>query len=103
MKLSITTLIFLIRIVSNVLAQTDTIPPATPANIIGLGYEKDLAVEWYHNQEPDLAGYNIYSKSGNGYHLLTTVPKEKSYYSSTVPVTGIIRYYKLSAYDLSGN
>jgi len=103
MKLSITTLIFIIGIVSNVLAQTDTIPPATPANIIGLGYEKDLAVEWYHNQEPDLAGYNIYSKSGNGYTLLTTVPKEKSYYTSTVPVTGIIRYYKLSAYDLSGN
>jgi len=84
-------------------AQTDITPPVTPVNVQGFGYEKDIAVEWYHNSETDLAGYKVYSKSGNDYVLLATIPKEKSYYTSTVPVTGITRYYKVSAFDLTGN
>ena len=84
-------------------AQTDTIPPSTPQNVQGFGYEKDLAVEWYNNSEPDLAGYKIYSPSGNNYVLSATIPKEKRYHTSTVPIIGITRYYKVSAYDSSGN
>lgn len=84
-------------------SQTDTIPPAVPQNVIGIGYEKHLTVDWYHNTEPDLAGYKIYSRSGSGFAFLTEIPKEKSFYTSTVPIIGLTRYYKVSAYDLSGN
>lgn len=84
-------------------AQTDTIPPATPINIVGIGYEKDITVDWYHNTEPDLAGYKIYGRSGNNFTLITSVPKEKSFYTSSVPIIGLTRYYKVSAYDNSGN
>ena len=100
--LTIVSMIFASSLIK-IQAQIDTIPPLTPVNVQGFGYEKDLAVEWYHNNETDLAGYKIYSKSGNNYVLLATISKEKSYYTSTVPVTGITRYYKVSAFDLTGN
>ena len=105
MKIKLIIFVLMIIVVSLIRtqAQTDITPPVTPVNVQGFGYEKDLAVEWYHNSETDLAGYKIYSKSGNDYVLLATIPKEKSYYTSTVPVTGITRYYKVSAFDLTGN
>lgn len=84
-------------------AQSDITPPATPQNVVGIGYEKHMSVDWYHNTESDLAGYKIYGRSGNNFTLLTTIPKEKSFYNSTVPIVGLTRYYKVSAYDLSGN
>jgi len=101
----ITSIIFLIVFISTnyVIAQTDTIPPAVPQNVVGIGYEKDITVDWYHNTESDLAGYKIYGRSGNNFTLLTTIPKEKSFYNATVPIVGLTRYYKVSAYDLSGN
>ena len=105
MKIKLIIFVLMIIVVSLIRtqAQTDITPPVTPVNVQGFGYEKDLAVEWYHNSETDLAGYKIYSKSGNDYVLLATIPKEKSFYTSTVPVTGITRYYKVSAFDLTGN
>jgi len=84
-------------------AQTDTIPPATPKNVVGIGYEKDLTVDWSHNTEIDLAGYKIYGRSGDNFTFLTNIPKEKSFFISTVPIIGLTRYYKVSAYDVSGN
>ena len=74
--LAIVSMIFALSLIK-IQAQTDTIPPLTPVNVQGFGYEKDLAVEWYHNKEADLAGYKIYSKSGNNYVLLTTIQKKK--------------------------
>ena len=105
MKIKLIIFVLMIIVVSLIRtqAQTDITPPVTPVNVQGFGYEKDIAVEWYHNSETDLAGYKVYSKSGNDYVLLATIPKEKSFYTSTVPVTGITRYYKVSAFDLTGN
>lgn len=84
-------------------AQSDTIPPAVPQGVQAFGYEKNLDVEWYNNGEPDIAGYNIYIKSGQKFNLFTKVSREKSYYSINMNLIGVSFYFKVSAYDSTGN
>ena len=81
----------------------DSIPPATPANVVGNGYEKHVDVDWFNNSEPDLAGYKVYRKVSGQFIFYTNVPKEKSYISLNIGVTGITNEFKVSAYDDSGN
>ena len=84
-------------------AQTDTIPPATPENVRGYGYEKHVDIVWFNNSEPDLAGYKVYQKTSGQFVLYANVPKEKSYLYLNLGVTGITNTFKVSAYDSSGN
>ena len=84
-------------------AQTDTIPPATPENVRGYGYEKHVDIVWFNNSEPDLAGYKVYRKTSGQFVFYANVPKEKSYLSLNLGVTGITNTFKVSAYDSSGN
>ena len=84
-------------------AQTDTIPPATPENVRGYGYEKHVDIVWFNNSEPDLAGYKVYRKTSGQFVLYANVPKEKSYLYLNLGVTGITNTFKVSAYDSSGN
>lgn len=92
---------FLLSIISY--AQTDTIPPATPENVRGYGYEKHVDIVWFNNSEPDLAGYKVYRKTSGQFVFYAHVPKEKSYLSLNLGVTGITNTFKVSAYDSSGN
>lgn len=84
-------------------AQTDTIPPATPENVRGYGYEKHVDIVWFNNSEPDLAGYKVYRKTSGQFILYANVPKEKSYLYLNIGVKGITNTFKVSAYDSSGN
>ncbi|NWG28084.1 MAG: T9SS type A sorting domain-containing protein [Ignavibacteriaceae bacterium] len=84
-------------------AVLDTIPPATPQNVVGSGYEKHVDVDWYNNSESDLAGYKIYRKVGGQFVFYTNVPEEKSYVTFSLGSTGITNTFKVSAYDDSGN
>ena len=84
-------------------ALLDTIPPATPANIVGSGYEKHMDIDWYNNSEPDLAGYKVYRKVGGQFVFYTNVPEEKSYLSLNIGTIGVTNTFKVSAYDDSGN
>lgn len=92
---------FLLSIISY--AQTDTIPPSTPENVRGYGYEKHVDIVWFNNSEPDLAGYKVYRKTSGQFVLYANVPKEKSYLYLNLGVTGISNTFKVSAYDSSGN
>ncbi len=85
------------------LAQTDTIPPATPENVRGYGYEKHIDIVWFNNSEPDLAGYKVYRKTSGHFVFYANVPKEKSYLYLNLGATGITNTFKVSAYDSSGN
>ncbi|MBE0570813.1 MAG: T9SS type A sorting domain-containing protein [Ignavibacteriaceae bacterium] len=87
----------------NLLAVLDTIPPVTPENVVGSGYEKHIDVDWYNNSESDLAGYKVYRKVSGQFTFYTNVSKEKSYISLNIGVTGITNEFKISAYDDSGN
>jgi hypothetical protein len=81
----------------------DSLPPATPSNVVGNGYEKHVDVDWFNNSEPDLAGYKVYRKVSGQFVFYTNVPKEKSYISLNIGVTGVTNEFKVSAYDDSGN
>jgi len=87
----------------NLSAVLDTIPPATPENVVGNGYEKHVDVDWYNNYESDLAGYKVYRKVSGQFVFYTNVPKENSYISLNIGVVGITNEFKVSAYDVSGN
>ena len=103
------TLSFILLLIIEIKANTtspavlDTIPPATPANVVGSGYEKHVDIDWYNNSEPDLAGYKVYRKVGNQFVFYTTVPEEKSYLSLNIGTIGITNTFKVSAYDDLGN
>ncbi len=84
-------------------ATLDTIPPATPENVEGFGYEKHVDIEWYNNAETDLAGYKVYRKAAGQFIFYTNLPKEKSYLWLNIGSAGITNEFKVSAYDLAGN
>ena len=84
-------------------AQTELLAPAVPQGVKAYGYEKNVDVEWYNNNEADLAGYKIYKWNGTEYVLYTTVSKEKSYLTLNVGVLGISYSFKVSAYDINSN
>lgn len=84
-------------------AQTDTIPPNTPQNLKGFGYEKHIDLSWKANTESDLAGYKVYLWDGSTYNFHKQIDKSKSYYSFNLGISGYTFRFKISAYDLTGN
>jgi len=84
-------------------AQTDSIPPQTPQGVQAFGYEKNIDVEWYDNADADLAGYKLYIWNGQKYNFYTNVNKYRSFYSLSMNLIGVSFYFKVSAYDSSGN
>jgi len=98
-------LLLIVQIKADIISSAvlDTIPPATPANVVGSGYEKHVDIDWYNNSELDLVGYKVYRKVSGQFIFYTNVPKEKSYISLNIGVTGVTNEFKVSAYDLSGN
>lgn len=84
-------------------AQPDTLAPQTPRGVQTFGYEKNIDVEWYNNNETDLAGYKIYIWNGQKYNYFTSVSRGRSFYSLSMNILGVGFYFKVSAYDSSGN
>ena len=97
------TFLSLLFIVSTNTFSQDITPPDVPQGVQAFGYEKNVDVEWYNNDEPDLAGYKIYKWNGTNYAFYTTVSKERSYLALNVGTLGVSYSFKVSAYDLSGN
>ncbi|MEO6435846.1 MAG: Ig-like domain-containing protein, partial [Tepidisphaeraceae bacterium] len=73
--------------------------PAQPVDLVLTGEQEGIKFEWSDNNEPDLAGYNVYrSSSINGmYTKLNASPFGASgYYDVTAPV-GQTMYYRVVA------
>jgi hypothetical protein len=81
----------------------DTIPPAAPAGVTGIGYEKHLDVVWDASTEEDLSGYKIYKWNGSEFAYYNSRPAAKNYFSDYNLNTGYTGIYKVTAYDQSGN
>ncbi|NWF90942.1 MAG: T9SS type A sorting domain-containing protein [Ignavibacteriaceae bacterium] len=84
-------------------SQSDTTAPQTPQRVKAFGYEKHIEVEWDSNTEPDLAGYKLYARSGQNFNLYTTISRTRSYFSLSMNLLGVGFYFKVSAFDSSGN
>ena len=48
----------------------DVIPPATPLNLTAAASGADVTLNWLSNTEPDLAGYNVFRSSAQGWMKL---------------------------------
>lgn len=86
----------------------DVYPPAEPTGLqavfSSVGQKPFVDLSWAPNMESDLAGYNVFRRSGSGEAVklnkqLVPVP---SYRDDTV-VPGTTYYYLVSAVDLRGN
>jgi hypothetical protein len=86
----------------------DIYPPSDPTGLqavfSSVGQKPFVDLSWAPNMESDLAGYNVFRRSGSGQALkinkqLVPVP---SYRDDTV-VPGTTYYYSVSAVDLRGN
>jgi len=85
--------------------EVDTVAPAAPTNLIAIGGNRRIYLDWDDNLEPDLQGYNVYRAESSGapyYRRNSTVILQSQYVDE--PVTnGFTYYYCVKAVDISGN
>jgi hypothetical protein len=81
---------------------SDTTPPATPQNLTARSGPARVALGWSANRENDLAGYRIYRRTG-GTRYAAIATSRSSTYTDTSVRGGTTYYYRVKAYDTSGN
>jgi hypothetical protein len=81
----------------------DYTPPAPPKGIYTITGDNWIEINWIHNTERDLNGYNIYSSNSyNGrYELIGTT--RKNYFTDYGARNGRTYYYAVTAFDYDGN
>ncbi len=81
----------------------DTTPPAAPTGLTAIPGNRQVALDWDNNTEPDLASYNVYraTASGGPFSLITTVTV--SNYTNTGLKHNTTYFYYVTAVDTSGN
>ena len=81
----------------------DTYPPAAPRGIISLSLDNAVQLNWYHNTEPDVAGYNIWqSDRYDGRYVLLASTSDNEFIDYSAQ-NGATFYYAISAYDFNDN
>ena len=79
---------------------SDTTPPARPTGLTATAVNGTVSLDWNDNNEPDLAGYNVYRgiSSGGPYNILNgSTLVTTSNYIDTGVTTGITYYYVVGA------
>jgi len=80
----------------------DIISPAPPQDLTAVISGADIVLSWAANTEPDLAGYNIYKNSPEGWSLLnTSLVSDAAYIEPDLP-NGVY-IYRVTAVDKVGN
>jgi hypothetical protein len=81
----------------------DTEPPAVPRGVTSITGDEAIYLQWYPNQERDLAGYNVYRGfSAEGFFdLIATV--STPYFVDYCVTNGHTYFYAISAFDEDGN
>lgn len=86
----------------------DSFPPAVPSGVqavfSGQVQQPGIDLTWTPNTDEDLAGYNVYRRSGEGQPLKinTDLVKTPAFHDSDVQ-PGVKYIYSVSAVDLRGN
>ena len=78
-------------------------PPGPPTNLVATAGERQVALDWDDNTEPDLAGYNVYSSTTQGgpytqINLSLVASATSEYVDAGLP-GGTIRFYVVKAVD----
>jgi hypothetical protein len=81
----------------------DSTAPFPPVGIVTTSLDHGVLLKWIDNQEPDLAGYNVYvSVSYRGTYTLIGSSKKNSFLDADA-LNGQTYYYAVTAYDAHGN
>ncbi|CAA9510928.1 MAG: hypothetical protein AVDCRST_MAG17-1972 [uncultured Solirubrobacterales bacterium] len=81
---------------------SDTTAPSAPRNLGAVNGAGSVALNWSDNGESDLAGYRVYRRQADAsYQSIATVRSSK--YTDTSVRGGETYYYRVKAYDASGN
>jgi Tol biopolymer transport system component/flagellar hook assembly protein FlgD len=80
----------------------DTVPPSPPQGLTATASGVDVILQWTPNTEPDLAGYNIYKKTAEGWRKInSTIVEDVTYVDAGLP-NGTYTY-RITALDRIGN
>ncbi|HEY0348406.1 MAG TPA: hypothetical protein VGC60_09665, partial [Pyrinomonadaceae bacterium] len=90
------------------LSQADTYKPAAPESLQAQGAPGRIALFWYANSEPDLAGYVLYRSTDpylpkDKWTKLTPTGYTKTTFTDEKVETGKTYYYYVKAVDNAGN
>jgi hypothetical protein len=91
------------------IAMTDTFPPAAPTGLAAIpglqGNAPVIDLSWQANAEADVAGYNVYRRTGSSgsFERLTAKPVLGPAFSDTDAVVGDACTYRVTAIDNTGN
>jgi len=81
----------------------DDIAPLPPVGITSVSLDNAVELSWYENQEPDVAGYNVYvSDRYNGSYDFIGSTRTATYLDRGA-ANGFTSYYAVTAYDVNGN
>jgi len=85
------------------ICEPDTEPPAVPRGVTSITGDDAVYLQWYPNNEKDLAGYNVYrGYFAEGYFdLIGTV--STPYFVDYNVTNGVTYYYAVSAFDENEN
>ena len=84
---------------------TDTTAPTQIAGLSGVANTASIDLDWFDNNEADLAGYDVYRSqtSGSGYVKINGARLSLSAYSDSNITSGVTYYYVVTASDTTGN
>ncbi len=83
--------------------ELDTYPPASPRGITSLSLDNAIQLNWLHNTEPDIDGYNVWkSDHYDGRYQLLGSTSENEFIDHSA-LNGVTKYYAVSAFDFRGN
>lgn len=83
----------------------DTTPPAVISGLSAVANTGTIDLDWFDNNEADLAGYDVYrsQSAGGPYTKLNSATLALSVYSDTTVTEGVTYYYVVTASDTTGN
>jgi Tol biopolymer transport system component/flagellar hook assembly protein FlgD/fibronectin type 3 domain-containing protein len=80
----------------------DVMPPAAPQNLTASVSGPNITLNWASNTEPDLAGYNIYRNTPQGWIKINTSESLSNAYTDSGLRNGMYSY-RVTAVDTTGN
>ncbi len=81
----------------------DTTAPAAPSGLVATAGIQRVTLNWGDNAESDLAGYNLYRRSGSGNPFAKIATVTASEYTDTGLTGGTTYEYYVTAFDQSAN
>ena len=81
------------------LSEADTQAPAAPANLAGTAGSSQIILNWDANTEADLAGYNVFRRTGSDAFAEIASRVEQSSYTDLGLVNGTAYDYQITAID----